>query len=64
MGGLGGVAGLIRRAEAGLDPCRFRLSGLPNGCGSTWVEGGAGSPVTVVPSPGRRAAEGRPQGRP
>jgi hypothetical protein len=28
------------------------------------VEGEAGSPVPGVSSPGRRAAEGRPQGRP
>jgi hypothetical protein len=27
-------------------------------------DGGAGTPVTVVALPGRRAAEGRPQGRP
>jgi hypothetical protein len=32
--------------------------------GSPWCEGEAGSPVTVVSSPGRRAAGGRPQGRP
>jgi len=37
---------------------------MPDACGSTWVEGGAGTPVTVVSLPGRRAAGGRPQGRP
>jgi hypothetical protein len=31
---------------------------------SAWREGEAGNPVTVVSLPGRRAAGGRPQGRP
>ena len=46
MDGLGGVAGLIRRAEAGPEPCRFRVSGLPNGCGSTGAACAAGTAET------------------
>jgi hypothetical protein len=36
----------------------------PDVCGSTWMKGEAGTPVTAVSLPGRRAASGRPQGRP
>jgi hypothetical protein len=34
------------------------------GAGAGCVDGEAGTPVTVVSLPGRRAAGGRPQGRP
>jgi hypothetical protein len=58
---------MVAQTPEGVDgprPRRFRLCGLPDACGSTWVKGGAGTPVTVVSLPGRRAAGGRPQGRP
>jgi hypothetical protein len=53
--------------------CAFPIPGpLPIRClggrrdcsGFPWCEGEAGAPVTVVALPGRRAAGGRPQGRP
>jgi hypothetical protein len=47
------VASEVRAARPGGE-----ASSLPE------VEGEAGMPVTVVSLPGRRAASGRPQGRP
>jgi hypothetical protein len=38
--------------------------GCPTACAITTREGETGSPVAVVWLPGRRAAGGRPQGRP